>query len=205
MHRKVTITCPYFGAPRRDLAGAACEFGQTPFPPVAPTEITFEVMIHAIGSNRSAVRKVVADWTGRALPEAGRLLDNVDHEPTTVSTDADEPSARLLLNALTRAGATARVHQAGASTHTSEIDPRVAHRLRFDVVLHDPGAQRILVIHALRTTIGLSLAEARELVDAFASRPSDAVAGRALTLERATIAVDRLTAAGATASLVPSG
>ncbi len=257
MDRPRVITCSYCGGPQRELDADRCEFCQIALPPSTPRAITFEVTLQTIGSNRSAVRKVIADWTGRTRTEAGLLLDTLECVPVTqvpvaqvpvapeqaapehgdrqhgapererkkhliVSGDIDEPSARLLVDALTRAGATARLQRAGPSlggTPSSDgdpsstgspssvagtVDPRTAQRARFDVVLHHPGSQRIRVMQTLRSSLGLSLADAKPLLEQSSSQVGHVIVATSLTYEAATAAVHQLTDAGAEASIVQS-
>lgn len=121
--------------------------------------IQYAVYLDSFGRNKIATIKVYRDQTGASLAEAKRAIEAA---PTVLMQSGDKASCERFVAELNGVGATARLQQRASVGERSAQNIAPQH---LNVVLEASGGNKIDVIKALRGQTGLSLAEAKYVVE----------------------------------------
>lgn len=198
----------------QDTAGAVARDGLSGGPKVqlSPTQL-YDVHLDAVGASKVAVIKALSRALGIDLSAAKQLADGA---PTVIRTTSTPDGNAQLKAALETAGATVSL--------SSRPDPAVPVGTNagvamagmaptgYDVVLSAVGGNKIGMIKVVRDLTGLSLADAKKLVDGVPSvikanaSPADAVALRqALQGEGGTVELDPIGGSAQGPIVLPPG
>jgi ribosomal protein L7/L12 len=171
--------------------------------------LAFDVVLTAVGANKSEVVKTVQELTGLALSEAEDLVDSA---PERLLEKTGQDDASMARERLEHAGATVELRdyrpetsrvrersvppdEGGARPHV-EPSSALPEHATFDVVLAATGTRTIEVIKAVRELTSLGLGDAKDLVDSAPERVLENVARQV-----ALAAKGKLERAGATVEL----
>jgi large subunit ribosomal protein L7/L12 len=115
------------------------------------------VILQNPGKNKIQVIKEVRVFTGLGLKDAKKLVDTA---PNTVLSNAPKSTAEIAKKALEAAGATVTFQKGYKAPPRSK-----ATSFPCDVILQNPGKNKIQVIKEVGFFTGLGLKDAKNLVD----------------------------------------
>lgn len=195
----------------QDTAGAVARDDLSGGPKVqlSPTQL-YDVRLDAVGASKVAVIKVLSRALGIDLSAAKQLVDGA---PTVIRTTSTPDGNAQLKAALETAGATVSLSSRPDPAVPAGTNAGVAMTgmapTGYDVVLSAVGGNKVGMIKVVRDLTGLSLADAKKLVDGVPSvikanaSPSDAVALRqALQGEGGTVELDPIGGSAAQGPIV---
>lgn len=169
MKKAVAVLCVVFMFFSLSLNVLAAEDTSAGTSDPSQQNLIYDVVIEQAGPDKYTVIAEVRKLTGLGLKEA---KDIVDGAPKIVAELNNEIEAMFYKSALEAVGAVVRIV---SFTDPNPSQPISQQNIKYDVLLKDAGSTKISVIKEIRLITGLSLTDAKRLVDEAPSKVKEDV------------------------------